>query len=93
MHLASRLTARADAQHNHSNNHSDGCRSRAVGEWAAVRITIRAADHEQRSQNAFLKTFVRYAPPVHMIKPAETREITPYVWAHLKRIDEPALSP
>ena len=25
---------------------------------------------------------VRYAPPVHMIKLTETREITPYVWVH-----------
>jgi hypothetical protein len=24
----------------------------------------------------------RYAPPVHMIKLTETREITPYVWVH-----------
>ena len=24
-----------------------------------------------------------YAPPVHMIKLTETREITPYVWVHL----------
>jgi hypothetical protein len=24
----------------------------------------------------------RYAPPVHMIKLAETREITPYIWVH-----------
>jgi hypothetical protein len=24
----------------------------------------------------------RYAPPVHMIKPTETREITPYPWVH-----------
>jgi hypothetical protein len=24
----------------------------------------------------------RCAPPVHMIKLAETREITPYVWVH-----------
>jgi hypothetical protein len=24
----------------------------------------------------------RYAPPVHMIKLTETREITPYLWAH-----------
>jgi hypothetical protein len=24
----------------------------------------------------------RYAPPVHMIKLTETREIAPYVWAH-----------
>jgi hypothetical protein len=25
----------------------------------------------------------RYAPPVHMIKLTETREITPYFWVHL----------
>jgi hypothetical protein len=25
---------------------------------------------------------VRYAPPVHMIKLTEMREITPYVWVH-----------
>jgi hypothetical protein len=25
---------------------------------------------------------VRYAPPVHMIKLTETREITPYLWVH-----------
>jgi hypothetical protein len=24
----------------------------------------------------------RYAPPVHMIKLTETREITPYLWVH-----------
>jgi hypothetical protein len=24
----------------------------------------------------------RYAPPVHMIKLTETREITPYMWVH-----------
>jgi hypothetical protein len=24
----------------------------------------------------------RYSPPVHMIKLAETREITPYLWVH-----------
>jgi hypothetical protein len=24
----------------------------------------------------------RYAPPVHMIKLTETREITPYLWGH-----------
>jgi hypothetical protein len=24
----------------------------------------------------------RYAPPVHMIKLTETREITPYKWVH-----------
>jgi hypothetical protein len=24
----------------------------------------------------------RYAPPAHMIKLTETREITPYVWVH-----------
>jgi hypothetical protein len=24
----------------------------------------------------------RYAPPVHMIKLTETREITPYIWVH-----------
>jgi hypothetical protein len=24
----------------------------------------------------------RYAPPVHMIKLTETREIKPYVWVH-----------
>jgi hypothetical protein len=24
----------------------------------------------------------RHAPPVHMIKLTETREITPYVWVH-----------
>ena len=24
----------------------------------------------------------RYAPPVHMIKLTETREIAPYVWMH-----------
>jgi hypothetical protein len=31
----------------------------------------------------------RYAPPVHMIKLAETREITPYVWVHRTRRGEP----
>jgi hypothetical protein len=25
---------------------------------------------------------VRYAPPVHMIKLTQEREITPYVWVH-----------
>ena len=25
---------------------------------------------------------VRYAPPVHMVKLTETREITPYRWVH-----------
>src|SRR4051794_39243296 len=27
----------------------------------------------------------RYAPPVHMIKLTETREITPYLWVHRRR--------
>src|SRR5258706_1612476 len=27
----------------------------------------------------------RYAPPVHMIKLTETREITPYLWVHPRR--------
>jgi hypothetical protein len=29
----------------------------------------------------------RYAPPVHMIKMTETREITPYLWVHPTRSD------
>ncbi len=32
----------------------------------------------------------RYAPPVHMIKLTETREITPYIWVHPdEKTDEP----
>jgi len=27
----------------------------------------------------------RYAPPVHMLKLTETREITPYKWVHPER--------
>jgi hypothetical protein len=32
----------------------------------------------------------RYAPPVHMIKLTETREITPYKWCIRTRRGEPA---
>ena len=29
-----------------------------------------------------MRFFTVYAPPVHMIKLTETREITPYFWVH-----------
>ena len=61
----------------------------ALGMWISQRrcrsqVRVLATDDVQKSRSRKCRSCRkgRYAPPVHMIKLTETREITPYKWGH-----------